>query len=201
MTCLPQLTTPRYWDMISWSGGMFTRWNDAGANEAYPSIYIDRHDLSMCGNPTAMSSFKMEMSYGGAVQMRFTYQCDGYRGISGNPTVARCTTTANEWGNGNIIFLDRHDVRCAANQVLRRWRLWRPATDKIYVEYFCVPATVKTTTCQYLFTPWNLNSGGQANYLDRHSVTCPTGKVLTRWKLETDNPNSLMRIAFTCCRN
>lgn len=187
--------------MISWAGGMYTPWNDAGANDAYRSIYMDRHDLNMCGNPTAMSSFKMEMRYDGAAQMRFTYQCDGYRGISGNPTVVRYATTANDWGSGNVVFLDRHNVRCGANQVLRRWRLTRPSSAQISIEYFCVPATVNTATCENLFTPWNSNGNGQVNFLDRHSVTCPTGKALTRWQLETDNPKSQMRIAFTCCRN
>jgi hypothetical protein len=177
--------------------GQRTEWNYAGSGDAYRNVYLDRHDLNQCTGSTGMSAFQMQMQYPpNTALMRMTYACTPTRGPAAAAPV-RFTTPANDWGNGNTIYLDRHNVQCASG-MLQRWHLYRPS-GQIAFEYWCAPVALNTATCQDLTTGWNSNGGGQVNFLDRHPVACPTNKVLTRWQLQTDNPNSLMRIAYRCC--
>lgn len=139
----------------------YTNWNDAGAGDGYKSIYLDRHDLTFCSDASAMSSFRLQMWYTSPAQMRVAYKCDG---ASGMGPLARFATPANDWGNGNVIFFDRHNIACPPNHVLRRWRLFRPSGSQIAFEYFCAPKTV--SGCEGLATGWNDNGNGQVNFLD-----------------------------------
>ncbi|KAI8464412.1 MAG: hypothetical protein J3K34DRAFT_474337 [Monoraphidium minutum] len=199
MNGLQQLTRTRFLDALAWSNVFATSWNDAGSRDGYKSIYLDRHDLSLCSSATAMSSFQLQTSWGGTPQMRVAYSCAPPRGRSALGAAAARSTPAGDWGGGNAVFLDRHDVRCAANQALTRWRLQRPTGSTIRFEFWCAPVTFAAGSCENLATPWNANGGGQVVFLDRHPVTCPGDKVLQGWRLNTNNAAGQYRIAYTCC--
>jgi hypothetical protein len=74
------------------------------------------------------------VSQGGSL-MQFRYQCYPPRyGKLGAST--RYSTVASDWGNGLTYSLERHNVKCPANTLLTRWRLYRPAATKIAIEYW-----------------------------------------------------------------
>jgi hypothetical protein len=47
------------------------------------------------------------------------------------------TTVANDFGGGNTIFLDRHNVQCNPNEVLSGFQLSRPKPNQIAYKYKC----------------------------------------------------------------
>jgi len=47
------------------------------------------------------------------------------------------TTPANDWGGGNSIYLDRHDVSCNENEVISKVHLTRPTGGEISYQYKC----------------------------------------------------------------
>ncbi|WIA14705.1 hypothetical protein OEZ85_003198 [Tetradesmus obliquus] len=162
----------------------FTQWNSSGG-DSYPHIFLERHNVGeLCSAFQAMQSFQLEMRYdNNPPLMRLRYQCDESGGNSG-AAAARYITPTNDWGGGNTIYFDRHNISCPANQVLQRWRLVRPSETTIAFEYFCAPASLNAATCVQRATLLDENGNGQLRYLDRHSPACPLGKVMTRWRLE-----------------
>lgn len=60
--------------------------------------------------------------------------------LKSNLAAPKCvdrTTIANDWGGGNSIFLDRHNVQCKPNEVLSGFQLSRPKGDQIAYKYKC----------------------------------------------------------------
>jgi hypothetical protein len=101
--------------------------NDGSAS----SIYLDRHDVK-CDAGSGLSELKLETVNGNSYH--YKYQCATV------PSMGSCvekTTPANDWGNGSVIFLDRHNVKCEPNQVLSRLKLTRPEPDKLQYNYTC----------------------------------------------------------------
>lgn len=53
------------------------------------------------------------------------------------PKCVQKTTVANDWGSGNSIYLDRHNVQCDTNQILSGFQLFRPKPNQIAYKYTC----------------------------------------------------------------
>ena len=78
-------------------------------------------------------------------------------------------TPANDWGNGNAIFLDRHHVDCETG-ALRSFHLYRPRGHQIAYEYICQKDWEgKGRVAKD--TGWNVESD-KTIFLDRHDVNC-----------------------------
>lgn len=78
-------------------------------------------------------------------------------------------TPANDWGNGNAIFLDRHHVDCETG-ALRSFHLYRPRGHQIAYEYICQKDwDAKGRVAKD--TGWNVESD-KTIFLDRHDVNC-----------------------------
>ncbi len=96
-------------------------------------------------------------------------------------------TNGNDWGQGNIFYLDRHSLDCGANKVIQGFHLIRPRPDQIGYEYACGgnPSLVSSETYNTQ-TPWNATSNDKnssTNYLDRHNVQCKPSFALQQFKL------------------
>ena len=165
-----------------------TAWNDEGGGS---SIYLDRHDVS-CPAQSGMSSFALKRKGDG--NYREEYGC-----LVGSDFGAQTAsfTPANDWGQGNTVFLDRHNVQCPAGNVLNDWHVTRPSQDTIRIDYKCVPAP-GLGNCENLTTPWNDEGGGNSVYLDRHAVQCPNNKMLTQWHLVRKGDGNY-HIEYSCC--
>jgi hypothetical protein len=160
--------------------------NDWGGGN---SIYLDRHNMD-CGND-AIRQFRLYRPSGNRIA--YNYSC-----LEGtNSSRYNAMTRSNDWGGGNTVYLDRHDVNCG-NRNIHRVRLIRPAGNKIAYSYSCGRRGVATGTCRNMYTKWNQESNRNI-YLDRHNVSCPGNTALTRFKLQR-NGRGKFRYYYRCCQ-
>jgi hypothetical protein len=96
-----------------------------------------------------------------------------------SPESVNKTTPSNDWGEGNMAYLDRHNVDCGDDGLVQ-FRLGRPASDKIQYSYKCLEGINSAGT--------NKNTGdndwgeGHTVYLDRHNVDCDS-KPIAQFRL------------------
>ena len=94
------------------------------------TVYLDRHTVD-CGTKP-ITQFKLHRNSEGD-KIHYKYQC-------GDTTSNSCrdvTTEYNDQGAGNVIYLDRHDVKCNEGEYLSKFRLDAGDNDKYRYEYKC----------------------------------------------------------------
>lgn len=163
----------------------YTGANDWGGGN---SIYLDRHNLD-CGDD-GLSRFKLERPSGNRI--RYAYTCK--EGI--NSAGTNKNTGTNDWGGGNTVYLDRHNVDCGTKPIAQ-FKLVRPAGNKIRYDYRCSNRP-STGPCRGANTGWNQESS-QNIYLDRHNVQCNSDEVITQFKLNR-NGQGKFRYDYKCCK-
>ena len=152
-------------------------------------IFLDRHTLD-CGDD-GLNQFKLGRPSGNRIQ--YSYKC--LEGINSSANIKK-DTGANDWGGGNTIFLDRHNVNCGKNPITK-FRLVRPAGNKIRYDYTCNSKKVGGA-CRDVNTGWNQESDKNI-YLDRHNVKCNPNEVITQFKLNRDGKGKF-RYDYKCCK-
>ena len=96
------------------------------------SVYLERHTVD-CGNKP-ITQFRLHRKDGDKIQ--YKYQC-------GDTTSNSCrdvTTEYNDQGAGNVIYLNRHNVKCDEGEYLSKFRLDaddNDTTGKYRYEYKC----------------------------------------------------------------
>ena len=163
----------------------YTGANDWGGGN---SIYLDRHNLD-CGDD-GLSRFKLERPSGNRI--RYAYTCK--EGI--NSAGTNKNSGSNDWGGGNTVYLDRHNVDCGTKPIAQ-FKLVRPAGNKIRYDYRCSNRP-STGPCRGANTGWNQESS-QNIYLDRHNVQCNSDEVITQFKLNR-NGQGKFRYDYKCCK-
>lgn len=118
-----------------------------------------------------------------------------FGGLSATVTAAdyQLTTPANDDGQGNLIFLDRHYLDCGSDG-LSALALYRPSATQIAYNYQCTELSGFTNEVHY--TPQNDDGGGNVVYLDRHTINCE-GKPLQFIHLERPTSDSI-RYHYKC---
>jgi hypothetical protein len=105
-----------------------TGFNDVGGGS---SIFLDRHQLD-CGEDGAITQF--QLANNDTSKYQYNYKCIKM----GTPMTSRMVTTpANDDGGGSALFLDRHDVVCADDEVMNYFTLYRPSDNQIAYKYRC----------------------------------------------------------------
>lgn len=108
--------------------GRDSGFNDEGGGNV---IYLDRHGID-CGGDGVVSQFNLTRS--GQNSYRYNYQC----AKSKYPLQCRTiTTNADSDGGGNVVYLDRQHVNCAADEALSYFQLYRPTGNTIAYQYRC----------------------------------------------------------------
>lgn len=159
-----------------------TRANEDGKGN---SIYLDRHTVS-CGTK-GMKSFRL---------FRPTKTTIAYQFHCGSKSMGKRIhkeTRANDYGNGNVIYLDRHKVNCG-KRALQSFRLIRPTKDTIAYAYQCSSENLQSVTSHE--TRANEDGKGNIVYLDRHKVNCGN-RYLTGFKLFRPT-NDTIAYKYTC---
>jgi hypothetical protein len=152
-------------------------------------IFLDRHTLD-CGDD-GLNQFRLGRPTD--TQIQYKYKClDGIN----SPANINKDTGSNDWGGGNTIFLDRHNVNCDKNPIAK-FRLVRPEGHTIRYDYTCNSKQV-SGACRDVNTGWNQESNMNI-YLDRHDVKCDTGEVITQFKLNRDGQGKF-RYDYKCCK-
>jgi len=104
-------------------------------------------------------------------------------------------TPANDWGQGNVYYLDRHSVDCGRGRVLQGFHLTRPSGNTISYEFACMAHPTVTYNVYNGQTGWNATNGGNprhsTNYLDRHNVACRPGFALQQFRLIRNGPTMI----------
>jgi hypothetical protein len=121
-----------------------TGFNDEGKGNV---VYLDRHNVD-CGKDSILSQFNLLRN--GEEKYRYNYKCKS----SNKPLQCRdVTTTINDDGNGNAVFLDRHDVVCADDEVLNQFKLVRPTDKTIQYQYKCCKYAPQESITPPMTTP------------------------------------------------
>ena len=162
-----------------------TKDNDWGGGNM---IYLDRHHVDC--KKDGIKSFRLQRPT--STKIDYKYTC--LDGISSNPGAYKYTKS-NDWGGGNTIYLDRHNVNCGSYPITD-FRLQRPADDKIRYEYRC-SSRKAGGDCRNTTTAWNTESKKNL-YLDRHDVKCNANEALTRFQLKRDGKGKF-RYEYKCC--
>ena len=106
------------------------------------------------------------------------------------------TTTWNDFGNGNSVYLARHNIDCGTSSLLSELSLATDSKKRIQYKYKCCPDTSKAGVSTR-WTGLNDSGNGQISLLDRHNVDCPTG-LLTQAKLEKSKDGKKYRYKYGC---
>lgn len=155
-------------------------------------IYLERHNAD-CGSKP-INQLRLNRPADNQIQWQYTCANGGELGTPVNKS-----TPANESGNGNTIYLERHDADCGTNNVLTKLRLNIPADNQMQWQYACAPnKQSKELTCRDVTTISNDNGGGNSIYLDRHNIKCEPNEALSRVRLNiTDDKN--YQFQYRCC--
>lgn len=110
-------------------------------------------------------------------------------------------TNADNWGNGSVYFLDRHNVQCNSGSALKGFHLYRPQSNQISIQYDCLStnAVSNQIPASMQATAMNDSPGDKTtNYLDRHAAICPTGQALQQFKLQRNSSGNKFQYRYTC---
>ena len=176
--------------IISFKAGsqIFTPLNDGGGGN---TAYLDRHDIDCNGKPLNELHYKT-----GDGKIQYEYTCSSGGDLE---TAILKNTDWNDEGNGNAVFLDRHNIDCGINSVISQLKLVRDNTGKIQYQYKCLPSK-HTLICRQNTTPFNDEGGGNSTYLDRHDIKCNDDEDISQLKLVRNN-NGNYQYQYTCCKN
>ena len=85
-----------------------------------------------------------------------------------------CTAKNTGWNkeNSKSFYLDRHNIACGANEVLKRFKLQRNYKGSYMYQYKCCNPNFVASSTVSKETPPNDDGGGNTVYLDRHHIDC-----------------------------
>ena len=101
-----------------------------------------------------------------------------------------CTSKNTGWNTEsyNVNYLDRHDIACGANEVIKRFQLRRNYKGKFMYDYKCCSPNV-AATAENKETVAVSNGGGDFRKLDGLNVDCGSG-LISRLKLTRPGKNT-----------
>ena len=158
-------------------------------------IHLDRHNVD-CGSD-GLTGFSLDKD--GASKMLYNYKCRD--GIGGSLSAEK-NSGPNDWGNNDVIYLDRHTLDCGKKPIAQ-FKLYRPQSNKIAYKYKC-NETEATGACRELDVVSTVT--GKRNKTDtliEADPQCGEGEVLTKFKHYRANPNTPNESAaykYTCCK-
>lgn len=104
------------------------------------NIFLDRHDVK-CSEGSVLTQFKLSQNpAANSSQYRYDYTCRAVkeemvcRDVSSRPCEGWCDGLD---GEGQLVYLDRHDVKCDADEAMSQFKLTRPTPETIGYTYRC----------------------------------------------------------------
>ena len=128
--------------------------------------------------------------------IQFQYKCSSGGSLD---TLVLKNTDYNDDGNGNAVYLDRHNIDCGKDSLISGLKLVRDGKGNYQYQYQCAPSKTPLT-CRQLSTPSNDDGGGNSVYLDRHDINCNTDESISQLKL-VRNGDHAYQYNYTCCKN
>ena len=113
--------------------------NDSGLQDQTfrgSSIYLDRHNVN-CGDNKVMTRIHLNQGVIDGGSYHYEYNCAANKQIQ-NLKCRNVSTQMNDYGGGNSIYLDRHNIVCQNNEALSQLRLVRSPDGLNYqYQYTC----------------------------------------------------------------
>lgn len=100
-------------------------------------------------------------------------------------TPVYCNETDKKWPN------------CGAGNVLTTkndMKAWATMIDDVHVK------GCKGPQCRAVATPFDLDGGGNAVYLDRQNISCRADEALSQFRLVRNPAGTLYQYQYTCCK-
>ncbi|GBF93719.1 hypothetical protein Rsub_06822 [Raphidocelis subcapitata] len=117
---------------VNWFESFRTGNNDEGGGF---TVYLDRHNVD-CGANSVLNEWRLIRPAGGQIAIQYlcarvprTYNCEYF-----------ATLWNSKGGDGQVNFLDRHDVQCPGNKKLTWWRLQNDNRSQIRIFFNCCDA-------------------------------------------------------------
>ena len=160
-------------------------------------VYLDRHSLH-CPSGYVINYIKLQRN-SGHTKIRYRYRCCRSQ-LSCSDTRKTNGKTYNGGGEGNSVYLDRQSIQCS-NKGISYLKLDRSG-DKWNYKYDCcsVSYSRSSVSCYYKDTGFNKDGGGDAVYLDRHTIQCNSDRdFITYIKLKRNSGHNKVRYDYKCC--
>jgi|DEB0MinimDraft_4_1074332.scaffolds.fasta_scaffold25755_2 hypothetical protein len=187
-------------DTSLWSSGTTTRnfsirgYNtNADEDGGGHVVYLSRQHVN-CGDD-AITRFQLTRT--GANTINYRVHC--MEGVDSGKSDWKYTT-ADEDGDGDVRYLDRHKVDCGDKAISDFWLKNRADDGTMKYAFRCSDLAHDNNMCYEMITPFNDDGDGNMRYLDRHSVECGEGYALTSFGLERNTNDSRIAYRYNCCR-
>lgn len=118
-------------------------------------------------------------------------------------------TGYNDAGSGSIFYLDRHYLTCG-NNALTFFELVRNPSNSGQIRYLgsCLRSSALSGSSSAKYTSWNdkaSNEKKSVNFLDRHTMNCGNGKVITGFGLRRSGNRiryqyGCVKADYVCCK-
>lgn len=147
-------------------------------NEDSGNIFTLLNHEVKCGNNEFIHYFNFKRENGNT---HYVYDC-----IYNHTMTNNCQTKLTFWDDTypdkykSIMYLDRHNVACPDNTLMRSFKLQQNGT-KIRYNYTCCEAPIKQ--CTDLETPWGDTDKGRVYFLDKMKVDAEGRRGINRFKL------------------
>jgi hypothetical protein len=129
-------------------------------------------------------------------EIYYNYRCADNDQYANDIGSTQQNTNPDEYGNGQLIYLDRHEINCHGTAI-QDMQLQRNG-DRIHYNYKCGNIPLRVT---HENNRTGLNETGGNIFLDRHDTGCIHEEVLTKVRLNSnhqDGQPSRIEYVYTC---
>jgi hypothetical protein len=152
---------------------------------------LTHHNIN-CPDNQILKKLYLRRTHPPPRKIYYEFTCD--KNNIENPDNFELPTELNDYGNGNTVYLDRHNIECPPGFAVSKIKL-NKVGDQINYDYRCTNAdlydiTKHETKLDADGSEYNRHEFGKIYYLDRHNVECPDGKYLNSIRLVRDKDPS-----------
>ena len=159
--------------------------------------FLDRQTVDCSGDPIA--AFRLQ-TVDESSRIRYKFKCA--KGLDFSAPQERMTSAEDD-GNGKLVFLDRLNVDCHEGRALTSFRLKRVGSDKIMYKYSCAaPLNNAGLKCRDAKTSFESDGGGgrKIEFLDRQHPSCGNDEVMQQFKLVRNARRNKIGYEYRCCK-
>ncbi len=155
----------------------------------YSAHYLDRHNV-LCDSGYGLNKISLKRISSTSTDIYYEFRCCSMPQDS-------CTdmeTQNADIGDNSTFNLDRLDVDAGKNRILSGFSLKTIGTTEWNYNYRSCGVT--TQIASYFDTGCNDDGDGSIFYLDRHTVSCSEGNLISQFRLQREN--GTIRYDYSC---
>lgn len=174
-----------------------TEFNSSGGGN---TIFLDRQNVN-CGD-YGLNNFRLSSNNS---NVRYDYSCStslinnkDVNNINIEQTINK-STNSNSQGQGNVIFLDRHNLDCGENSYISQFKLDSMGKPYDYQYNYTCKKSKKPLKCRTIINDPTYDGNGNFVFLDRQNVKCNNDEVINQFKLFRPSENTIS-YSYNCCK-